>query len=65
MRKPDIPFRSTYGEEDKTIYAKFLQGDWNLVETPDQFNSALRDEKNIYLRSDLDYTDVKWTARAR
>jgi len=57
-------FPYTYGEEDKTIYAKFLQGDWNLVETPDQFNSALRDEKNIYLRSDLDYTDVKWTARA-
>lgn len=54
-------FPYVYQEGEKVIYAKFIEGTWNIVKTVDEFNSALATGKNIYLDADLDFTDKNWT----
>lgn len=59
-----VPFVWPYAfeEENKTIYAKFIEGDWTVVRTAEEFNGALdaTEKKPIYLSADLDFTDVAW-----
>lgn len=57
-----IPFEWPYtlGEENVTIYAKFLEGAWSLVSTAQEFNSAVAYGKNIYLTSDVDFSQTAW-----
>ena len=62
----------TYGYEDKTVYAKFIEGDWfgkldgnnefKFVETAAEFKTALSQKKSIKLENDIDFTDVDWSA---
>lgn len=48
--------------ENKTIYAKFIEGDWTLVRTAEEFNGALdaAAKKAIYLCNEIDFTGVAW-----
>lgn len=48
--------------ENKTIYAKFIEGDWTLVRTAEEFNGALdaAEKKAIYLCNEIDFTGVEW-----
>ncbi|MDE6058746.1 MAG: hypothetical protein K2G44_01750 [Clostridia bacterium] len=65
-----FPFPYTFGEEDETVYAKFLEGTWAAVTSPTNtagssevingFNNAIQRNMNIYLRGDLDYAGVTW-----
>ncbi len=59
-----VPFVWPYAfeEENKTIYAKFIEGDWTVVRTAEEFNGAIdaTEKKPIYLSADLDFTDVAW-----
>lgn len=51
----------TFEEQEKTIYAKFLEGDWTLVSTAEEFYSAVSaDSKPIYVLDNLDFTGVTW-----
>ena len=51
----------TFGEEDVTVYVKFIPGRWTIVKTAQEFNSALLGGGNIYVDADLDFTDVNWS----
>lgn len=69
-----FPFPYTFGEEDETVYAKFLEGDWAAVTAPantsgssevvNGFDNAVQKNMNIYLRKDLDYTGRSWATRS-
>ena len=42
------------------VYALFMEGDWKIVSTADDFILALGAKKNIYVTADLDFTGKKW-----
>ncbi len=42
------------------IYAYFMEGEWELVSTADEFTRAFAAKKNIYVTADLDFTGKKW-----
>ncbi len=48
--------------ETKYVYARFIEGVWDIVSTPEQFTAALSAKKNIYLTADLDFTGKKWAS---
>ena len=48
--------------ETKYVYARFIEGVWSIVSTPEQFTAALSAKKNIYLTADLDFTGKKWAS---
>lgn len=49
----------------KVLYAKYLEGEWNIVKKVSQLNSALVGNKNIYLDADLTYSeDMTWAYSA-
>ena len=43
-----------------TVYARFMEGIWELVSTADEFISALATKSNIYVTADLDFTGKTW-----
>ena len=51
----------TFGEEDVTVYVKFIKGYWSVVKTAKEFVSALGG--NIYVDADLDFAaeKVSWS----
>ena len=49
-----------YGDEDKTVYADIRKGEYTVVSTFAQLETALRGDKNIYLTADIDMTGKKW-----
>ncbi len=56
-------FPYTYTEEDAKCYAKFIEGEWVLIETAEDFKSLLVGNitQNIYVvAEELDFTDVKF-----
>lgn len=59
-----IPFAWPYNfdEEVKIVYAKFIEGDWTMVRTAEEFNGALdaAEKKAIYLCNTIDFTGVEW-----
>ena len=42
------------------VYARFMEGDWSIVSTADDFILALSAKKNIYVTANLDFTGKKW-----
>lgn len=53
-----LPFAFPYvfGAEDKTIYAKFIEGEWDIVLTADEFVAGLAKENaHLYIDADLDF----------
>ncbi len=67
--KFDISQNYVYGTTDKTIYAKFIEGDWagkfvnnewKFVETAAEFITALNGKKSIKLENDIDFTGKAW-----
>ncbi len=44
----------------KNIYALFMEGEWRIVSTADDFILALAAKKNIYVTGDIDFTAKKW-----
>lgn len=66
--KFDVSTSYVYGYEDKTIYAKFIEGDWagkfennewKFVETAKEFTDALSQRKNIKLEKNIDFTGFR------
>ncbi len=51
----------TFQTEGETVYAKFLEGNWAVVSDASSFMSAVVSNQNIYLQTDIDFTDTKWT----
>ena len=51
----------TFGDEDVTVYVKFIEGYWSIVKTAKEFVSALGG--NIYVDADLDFAaeNVNWS----
>lgn len=60
--KFDFPY--TYTDEDVTCYAKFVEGDWVLVDTVDEFMNVMVNAditQNVYVTAEeLDFTGVKF-----
>ncbi len=61
-------FPIVMGEEDITIYARFIKGEnWNIVSTAQEFASAYRASAKIYVDTEvskeLDFTGVAFTPR--
>lgn len=51
------PNSVTRGEEDITIYAKYLTGNWNLVKEAGDLSDMFKGKaENYYLVNDIDYT---------
>lgn len=48
--------------ENKTIYARFIPGIWEVVREPKELTSTLarNSSANIYLAADLDFSKVDW-----
>ncbi len=42
----------------KTIYAYFLEGEWEVVSTAAQFVDGYRAGKNLYVTEDLDFSEI-------
>ena len=42
-------------KEDVDVYVDFIEGIWSLVDTEDQFRTAIGAGRNIYLRKDLNF----------
>lgn len=53
-------FPYTFVAGDKTVYAKFIEGSWSIVDTASEFISAYSSGKNIYLDADIDFTGASW-----
>lgn len=55
----------TFGEEDVTVYADFLEGSWFLVRDAATFNLGVSSNLRLYLLSDIDFSDSEsgWVAR--
>ena len=51
----------TFGEEDVTVYVKFIPGRWTIVRTAQEFASALVGGGDIYVDADLDFNGVNWS----
>ena len=51
----------TFGEEDVTVYVKFIPGRWTIVKTAQEFTSALIDNVNVYVDANIDFSDVDWS----
>ena len=51
----------TFGEEDVTVYVKFIPGRWTIVKTAHEFTSALLSNVNIYVDADIDFNGVDWS----
>lgn len=55
----EFPYKFT--AEDKTVYAKFIEGNWSIVKTVDEFLNAVGVAgARVYLDSDLDFTGASW-----
>lgn len=52
------PFTFEAGET--VVYARFMEGDWALASTADEFIRGYQGNKNIYVTADLDFTGKKW-----
>lgn len=60
----EFSFPYTVGEEDVTLYARFIEGEnWHIVSTAEEFNDAFFTDSKIYLKSDIDFSDTAWNAR--
>ncbi len=46
----------------KTVYARFLEGNWSIVKTASEFNNALTGNNKIYVDADLDFTQTPFIA---
>lgn len=54
-----FPYRM--GEEDITIYAKFIEGtNWDVVTTAKEFYDAYTASAKIYVEADIDFTGAEW-----
>lgn len=55
-----------FGEADENVYVEFIEGDWNIVRTAKELNSALRNNnKAICLLNDITYDgDTAWVSRS-
>lgn len=45
-----------------TVYARFLEGNWTIVKTAQEFSTALNGKTNIYVDDHLDFSDVSFPA---
>ncbi|MDE5897194.1 MAG: hypothetical protein K2H43_05215, partial [Clostridia bacterium] len=55
----------TFGEEDLTIYARFLEGtNWRVVNTAEEFKSAIANRTDIFVKSDIDFSGTDWSRNA-
>ncbi len=55
----------TFGTDDKNVYVEFVEGDFKIVRTPEEFSQAIRGNSgrnNVYLDADLDFAGKTWTA---
>lgn len=51
--------------EDVTVYVKFIEGNWTIVNNEKTFNTAIANNGNIYLDADLDFSgSTKWISRS-
>lgn len=51
--------------EDVTVYVKFIEGNWTIVNNEKTFNNAIANNGNIYLDADLDFSgSTKWISRS-
>lgn len=50
-----------FGTEDKTVYAKFIEGEWSIVTDAAGFKSAAAAGQNVYVDADIDFTDTEWS----
>lgn len=51
--------------EDVTVYVKFIEGNWTIVNNERMFNTAVANNGNIYLDADLDFSgSTKWISRS-
>lgn len=57
-----VPFQFPYTFEtsDKTIYAKFIEGSWSIVNTASEFINAYSGGGNIYVDEDIDFSGTAW-----
>ena len=53
-------FPYTFEETDRTVYVKFLEGNWQVVRSTGDFFSGIRNNQNLWITGDLDFTGVKW-----
>ena len=53
-------FPYTFEEGGKTVYAKFIEGIWTIVDTAEEFKLALSGNKNIYVDADIDFSEDGW-----
>jgi hypothetical protein len=54
----------TFTSEDKTVYARFIEGEnWKVVTTAQEFKNAiaLNSSAKIYVDADLDFSETSWT----
>lgn len=42
------------------VYARFMEGEWAMVSTAEEFTLALSAKKNIYVTDNIDFTGKKW-----
>lgn len=56
--KFEWPYR--FDEQEKTIYASFVEGDWQVVTTAAEFRAAYVANENIYLNDNIDFTGEEW-----
>lgn len=52
----------TFGTEDTTVYAEFIEGDWTVVRTAQAFVRAIsaNPRAKIYVDADLDFSETGW-----
>lgn len=51
----EFQFPYTFKTENIDVYCEFIEGDWALVSTVREFNSAIGNGANIYLMNDIDF----------
>ena len=50
-----------FGTEDKTVYAKFIEGEWAIVKDAAGFKAAASASQNVYIDADIDFSKTAWS----
>ena len=50
-----------FGTEDKTVYAKFIEGEWAIVKDAAGFKAAASASQNVYIDADIDFSKTDWS----
>lgn len=56
----DFTWPCTVATDDITVFVKFIEGNWNIVDSEEALIKALAKGGNIYLTKDLDFSSAEW-----